>query len=108
MKKKLSEFVLPVRLILKAITKVQRQIITWENTNLYYLLAAWHFKIWFGKSLSDEITKSTDLGGLAAKRHAKLVLKKIYPEVKDNEAKTILAERAMGAFQKNILINEEL
>lgn len=107
MKKHISEFGFIKRFLLRSITKIQKRIIHWENSNLYYLLARAHFKLWFGFSLGSATTHGMRVSRLAAKRHAKLLVKNVYKNA-PKEHKRRIYRMAQHSFRQNILLNEEL
>lgn len=75
-KKSLSEFGLIRRSLLKAVSSFQKHILqSWDNHELYYLMAHLHFYLWFGLRLSKEVKKGSSLAMRAARRHALLVAK---------------------------------
>lgn len=102
-----SQFPLHKRLLLRGITKLQKLVMDWDNTRLYYDLAKLHFKLWFGKDLKKHVIAGTSFAKLAARRHGRLVLKKYYPDMpKDSQASVI--KNAMYAFMQNIRLETDL
>lgn len=103
---------------LKVISKIQKLLLRLDENidiaitdgalfNLYYSLAHKHFKIYFGKSLEQEILHNSEIGYMAAKRHSRLVIATLYKDSSDMRKKMIRAA-ARGTFVKNILLNTEL
>ena len=97
----------------KMITKTQKFLLRFDNAlaiNLYYELAKIHFSMTFGVSLSYSVGKPDMLGilaELAAKRHARLVAKVLFPNASKRTKKTVMTA-AKNSFIKNILLNVEL
>jgi len=95
------------RLMARGVTLLQK-IALRMNGNLsykaYMKLEEIHFDLFFGESLEENILNNTEKAHLACKRHARLVVKTLYPNADVCSARMIRAA-ARGSFRKNILLN---
>lgn len=95
------------KLTMKMITKLQRLLLLLDNrmaSKAYYCLAKVHFKMHFGLDLEAEALENSDNAYLAARRHSRLVLKTLHPEI-SGVHKKIVKHSSIGIFTKNILLN---
>ena len=97
-------------MILKLITVIQKLLIRSENktiSNLYYKLAALHFKKLTGKDLMNETLMDSDEADDAAQRHADMVASILFKSSHE-QYKKIIRAAARGSFKKNIILNASL
>jgi hypothetical protein len=106
-RKRLKDFPLVRRTLLQIVHKLQVKTIRMGNINLYYLLSKIHFKLWFRVSLENCMIDERPEAKLAMKRHSRLVLKYVLPEM-PSKPSDAMRKSAMQTFQNNILLNAEL
>ena len=98
------------KMSLKIITKIQKILLKSQReiaVDLYYRLAKLHFRIYFGKSLEEEILQDSVIGYRAAMRHSRLVVKVLYSN-SSGTARKIAKLSSRASFIKNILLEVKL
>lgn len=92
--------------LLKVITFFQEQSLRQENTDFYYKLVRWHYRLYFGYPLEEALTNGPTMRA-AQHRHACMVLAKVYPNAGPALQKSIyrLAKRS---FAKNLMLRTPL
>lgn len=104
-RKHVREFPFFRRNLLKLVHKLQIIALKMENTNLYYLLAKIHFKIWFKMTLTKCMVDMRPEAKLAMRRHARIVMKHVFVHLEDRPSRRTIAKWAMKTFYKNILLD---
>ena len=107
---KMSEMGMLKKAMLKLISKAQKGLLKLDislATDVYYMLASIHFRLYFQKNLREEVLSCTEAANMATARHGRLVIKALYSDV-DDVIKRHLAVVTRGAFVKNIILNADL
>lgn len=105
--KKISEFNIFKRLILKATHKLQKYMLYKGYGSVYRILFKLHFKMYFGMELEESIIQQTPEGLAALRRHGKMVIDTIYPN-QPLTSKKMLYKASMRSFRDNLLLEMSL
>jgi len=90
------------------ITELQKYAIRYSVANeLYYRLSSLHFKLSYGKKLSEEALKNSKDFKTAAKRHGQLVSDNLFKSSK-NKTKNTVKKLATKTFRNNFILETEL
>lgn len=91
------------KLLLKALTFLQEATIKQHNVDLYYRFVKLHFRLYFGYPLSLDAPRISQQK--AADRHAKMVLKNLFPDAKNQD---MVYCNAYESFLKNLAAETSL
>lgn len=105
--KKISDFGLLDRLILKGIHKLQKYAINNYHIDMYNKLFKIHFRRYFGLDLHTEVIALSEEGKAAMRRHGRIIVRVVYPNQRPGVKKMIYKASAI-AFRDNIILEMKL
>lgn len=108
--KKINEFGFFMRTAFKILTLLQKRALKLSNTNYYYALSKIHFKLYFKKNLLEEMLIGSPEYEAAANRHARMVVKMLYPNIriKENDWPVYIYEAAYLNFSSTLTLSIKL
>ena len=90
--------------LLKLITKLQEFAIK-NEMKMYLSLSKYHFKVYFGKDLVQEVLNNTKDSRRATKRHGNMVVSLLY---KDSDRKKEIHRQIVDSYCKTLILEADL
>ena len=95
------------KVLLKLITFFQEATLKQANTDFYYRLTKIHFKLYFGKSLIEEVMNNSREFKAAQHRHGCMVTSVLWSH-SGSGLKQSTFRRAKSSFMKNLILEAPL
>ena len=105
--KKISEFGLIKRIVLKLLHRLKKVAIRNDMKGLYDKLFKLHFSLYFDKDLEQEIVDMTEEGRAALRKHGRMVVREVYSN-QQLDIKKRLYKASMTAYRDNVILNLKL